>query len=224
MGCQRGAGVHGVGDGRPDDLQLLQQQVLNGHGDLPAPQPVAQLDGVAELHPVDEHVEVQAAGGMPEGVATALHGHQQVAVDLPAAFLQQAPEPGAVLAPADHVDVLGRPPQPVQRLGGRRAVQADAGRADQAEHHAARSRLGDQLDRLPLDRLPAWPGWRRCHHSIGICRNARSTSMPWRRRYSRVPANQTTPNTTMPRTIQNSRDRWSRVNIGPAAIGSFHSR
>jgi len=28
----------------------------------------------------------------------------------------------------------------------------------------------------------------------------------------------------MPSTIQNSRDRWERVNIGPAAMGSFQSR
>jgi hypothetical protein len=137
---------------------------------------------VAELHAVDEHVQLQAALGVGEGVAAALHGHQQVAVDPPAAVLQQPPQPLAVLVPADEVDVLGRPAQPVEGGRGRRAVQADPGRADQPQHLAAGAGLGDQGDRLVVDGRPAGPGRLAGHHSMGICRKARSTSIPWRRR------------------------------------------
>jgi putative phosphoribosyl transferase len=76
----------------------------------------------------------------------------------------------------------GRPAEPVEGGRGRPAVQADAGGADQPQHLAAGGGLADQGDRLAVDGRPAGPGRLAGHHSMGICRKARSMSMPWRRR------------------------------------------
>src|SRR6185436_18745072 len=116
----------------------------------------------------------------------------------------------------DDVDVLRGSLDRVHRRRGVGAVQADAGRADDAHGQAGSGAAGDQCHRLLLDEIPGG------HYSIGICLNASSMSTPWLRRYSLLPTYHARPATNVPTMIHSS-VRWALSNSAPAALSSVHS-
>ena len=117
-------------------------------------QPPGELDRVAEVQPLHEHVDLGAMLAMREAVPRPLHRDEQVPVDHVAAVLQQAAHALAVPLRHDKVDVLGGAAKPVHQRARRRAVQPDASRAHDPERDApVRGRRHDR-DGLGLQFLP----------------------------------------------------------------------